>query len=420
MKSLAVSVFWPAWSWINHPESRFLFASYAQVLSIRDSVKCRRVIESPWYQSRWGDRFKLTGDQNTKTRFENDQNGYRLSTSVDGALTGEGGDIIVIDDPHNVREAESEAVRRSTLSWWDEAMTTRLNDPKTGAYVIVMQRVHESDLTGHILAREYDDWTHLCLPARFEPDHPTPTRSPLPTIDPRTYDGEPLWPERYGEAELAKLERSLGPYGSAGQLQQRPAPREGGMFKRIHFGEIRRAVPSEAIRVRYWDKAGTASGGDYTAGVLMAKDPDGTYWIEHIVRGQWSAHERNTIIKQTAEADRDRYPTAPPSIWIEEEPGSGGKESADISRRDLAGFSVRTERPTGSKEVRADPFSAQCEGENVRIVNSPDRPWDIEAFFHELEQFPNGRHDDQVDAASGAFMKLVKRSTELYVYSLSQ
>ena len=112
MKSIGVSVAWPACTWNAAPERRFLFTSYAQGLSTRDSVKCRRVIESPIYQRRWGDRFHLTGDQNTKTRFDNDRGGYRLATSVGGALTGEGGDIIVIDDPHNVRDKESEVVRR--------------------------------------------------------------------------------------------------------------------------------------------------------------------------------------------------------------------------------------------------------------------------------------------------------------------
>ena len=158
MKSIAVSVAWPAWTWtqqattpLRGPTVRFLYASYAQSLSIRDSVKCRRVIDSPLYQQRWGDQFKWVGDQNTKIRFDNDQKGYRIATSVDGALTGEGGDVIVIDDPHNVTEAESETVRQSALDWWDESMSNRLNDAQTGAYVVIMQRVHDQDFTGHLL-----------------------------------------------------------------------------------------------------------------------------------------------------------------------------------------------------------------------------------------------------------------------------
>ena len=189
MKSLAVAVFWPCWEWIDHPERRWLFASYAAALSIRDSLKCRRLIESSWYQANWGERFRLTSDQNTKGRFENDKSGYRLATSVAGAATGEGGDRIVVDDPHNVNEAESDTVRHSVLDWWDLVMTTRLNDPKTGARVIVMQRVHDDDLSGHVLAQ--GGYEHLCLPAEYEEGHSIITS--IGWSDPRTVAGELLW-----------------------------------------------------------------------------------------------------------------------------------------------------------------------------------------------------------------------------------
>lgn len=149
MKSLLVSVFWVAWEWIRWPERRWLYSSYAASLSIRDSVNCRRLIESPWYQQRWGDSFALTSDQNTKGRFDNNRSGYRLTTSVGGAVTGEGGDRIVCDDPHNVQEAESDSVRKGTLEWFDVVMSTRVNDPKTAAKVVVMQRCHQQDLTVH-------------------------------------------------------------------------------------------------------------------------------------------------------------------------------------------------------------------------------------------------------------------------------
>lgn len=166
MKSLAVAVFWPAWEWIRWPERRWLFSSYALSLSIRDSVKCRRLIQSSWYRFRWGHRFQLTGDQNAKERFENNRTGYRLATSVGGAATGEGGHRVICDDPHNVNEAESDTVRQGVIDWWDQVMSTRLDDLRTGAKVIVMQRVHERDLSGHVLAQ--GGYEHLCLPAEFE------------------------------------------------------------------------------------------------------------------------------------------------------------------------------------------------------------------------------------------------------------
>jgi hypothetical protein len=166
MKSLLVSVFWPCWEWIRHPERRWMYCSYAASLAIRDSLQCRRLVESPWYRERWGDRFVLTSDQNEKAKFENDRSGFRLALGVGGAATGEGGDRIVVDDPHNVREANSDATREATNQWWDQVMSTRLNDPRTGAQVIVMQRVHENDLAGHLTRR--GGFEELKLPAEYE------------------------------------------------------------------------------------------------------------------------------------------------------------------------------------------------------------------------------------------------------------
>src|SRR5207248_2403509 len=161
LRSVAGIGFWRAWEWLRYPERRWLYSSYAASLSIRDSIKCRRLIESPWYQQRWGDRFALTSDQNTKGRFDNNRSGYRLSTSVGGAATGEGGDRIICDDPHNVQEAESDSVRKATLDWWDVVMSTRVNDPKTSSKVVVMQRCHQQDLSGHLLEKR--GFEHLCL-----------------------------------------------------------------------------------------------------------------------------------------------------------------------------------------------------------------------------------------------------------------
>jgi hypothetical protein len=205
MKSLLVSVFWPAWEWIKWPERRWLYSSYGAQLSIRDSVKCRRLIESPWYQHRWRDRLALTTDQNTKGRFDNDRSGYRLSTSVGGAATGEGGDRIVCDDPHNVQEAESDSVRKGTNDWFDVVMSTRVNDPKTAAKVVVMQRCHQQDLSGHLL--EQGGWEYLCLPAEYEGSRRATSTG---FVDPRQEHGELLWPERFGCREIDDLKISLG------------------------------------------------------------------------------------------------------------------------------------------------------------------------------------------------------------------
>lgn len=401
MKSLCVSVFWPVWEWITHPERRWLFSSYRQDLSTRDSLKCRRLIQSPWYQKNWGHAFRLTSDQNVKTRFENDRTGYRIATTA-GTGTGEGGDRIIVDDPHDVQDAESEAIRAGTLQWWDETMSTRGNDPKTAAKVIVMQRVHQEDLSGHVL--ELGGYEHLCLPAEFETDRPR-IFTALGWTDPRREEDDLLWPERFDRKALDDLKKALGsPYAIAGQLQQRPSPREGGFFKR-HWFEVVGAVPAKVTRVRYWDKAGADVGkGDWTAGVLMAKDEEGLYYIEDVVRVQLTAAPRNALIRQTAEMDRERYGKV--VIHIEQPPGLA-KESTDEVIRLLAGFTVHADKVSKEKVERAEPLSSQAEAGNVKLVAGD---WNLE-FLKELEYFPMGKHDDQVDAASGAFNKLAERKT---------
>lgn len=397
MKSIAVAVAFPAFAWQYDPSLQFLFASYAHTLSIRDSTKCRRVIESPLYQDYWGDKFQLTSDQNTKIRFDNDKGGYRIASSVDGAITGEGGDIILVDDPHNVRQAESVAQREAVLAWWDEAMSTRLNNPKTGRMVIIQQRVHENDLAGHVI--EKGGWVHLNLPARFEADEPCIT--PI-WKDPRTYEGELLWPERFGKDEMITLETALGPYGAASQLQQRPTPREGGLFMadRLIIHENAIGMVPENGWVRFWDKAGTVLAGAYSVGVKMGKTKDGKYIVGDVIRGQWSSEVRERIIKQTAEMDGVNC-----AVGVEQEPGSGGKESAENTVRNLAGFYVIVDRPTGNKEIRAYPFSSQVNMGNVILQRAP---WN-KTYLNEVRMFPNSRYKDQVDASSAAFKHLTAK-----------
>ena len=222
-KSLLAAVFWPAWVWIDSPQTRWLFASYAANLSVRDSLRCRRLIESEWYQQNWGDRYQLTSDQNQKHRFENDHTGYRIATSVGGSATGERADVVVVDDPHSVDQAESEAERRTAVEWFNGTMSTRLNDFATGHKIVIQQRLHEADLTGDLVGK--GDFDLLCLPAEFEPERRCSTS--IGWTDPRVEAGELLWPEKVTAAHLDGLKVSLGTYRYAGQYQQRPAPAEG-------------------------------------------------------------------------------------------------------------------------------------------------------------------------------------------------
>jgi len=320
-KSLLVCVFWFTWEWTFKPETRWMFSSYSETFAIRDSLKCRRILDSPWYRQNWGNVFRLTGDQNQKSRFENDKTGFRMAAGVGGGQTGEGGDRIVVDDPIKALDAYSDLARKQVIDWWDETMSTRAN-AKTSARVIIMQRLHELDLAGHILERMRDggeQYEHLCLPAEYEPKKYVTS---IGWKDPRTEEGELLWPERFDAGWITDLKVALGSYGAAGQLQQQPAPAGGGLFKREWF-EIVGAAPREAQRVRYWDEAGsTATRADYSAGVLLARDGDGVFYVENVVRGQWSALSREDIIKQTAMNDDANYGQI--TLWMEQEPGSGG------------------------------------------------------------------------------------------------
>ena len=268
-KSLLVAVFWPAWEWTWAPHRRWMFASYARDLSSRDSMKCRRVIESSWYQQRWGKVYRLLPDQNTKTKFENTKAGFRFATSVTGQGTGEGGDRIVVDDPHDRLKAFSDKVRETAVTWWKETMSTRGNNPKTVTRVIVMQRLHEYDLTGaQLAAGGYD---HLMLPMRFEAKRKCVTS--IGWEDPRTEEGELLWGERFDEASLAPIETNLGTDGTAGQHQQRPAPAGGAIVKGAWFRRWVTLPPVWQQLLVSWDMAfkGEDAGADYVAGQVWGR-----------------------------------------------------------------------------------------------------------------------------------------------------
>jgi len=247
-KSLLTAVFWPAWVWIDNPQTRWLFASYSAQLSVRDSLKCRRLIESEWYQQRWGHCYQLTTDQNQKHRFENDRTGYRIATSVGGSATGERADVVVVDDPHSVDQAESDTERRTAVEWFNGTMSTRLNDFTRGHKVVIQQRLHEADLTGDLLAK--GDFELLCLPAEFEPERRCTTS--IGWTDPRVQSGELLWPEKVTAGHLERLKVSLGAYRYAGQYQQRPAPAGGGILQRGWWRLWRPAhldLPSVPVRM---------------------------------------------------------------------------------------------------------------------------------------------------------------------------
>ena len=405
MKSLLTRAFWPAWSWIAQPSLRYIGASYAEALAARDNRRAKMIVESPLYQ-RLFPHVRLSDDQAQKVNFANTATGSMMATSVRGRATGERGDVFVIDDPHNILEAESDAIRGETLQWFREVVPSRVNDLDRSAFVTIMQRVHHEDVAAAALEQGYD---HLLIPMHYDP--PRARTTAIGWQDPRTEPGELMWPARFSARAVAELETTLGIYAASAQLEQRPTPREGGLFKADKIQPID-AVPQgeEIVWCRAWDLAATDGGGAYTAGVLVGWRVAARRVIIAGVRRERVGPEGvRKLIEDTAEIDGDDVP-----ISIPQDPGQAGKAQARDFVVRLAGYRVRIEPQTGSKETRAEPFAAQVEAGNVDLVTGP---WNKD-FIEELRHFPRGVYKDQVDAASSAFNAVApkrQRKTGLFV-----
>ncbi|WP_448952143.1 phage terminase large subunit [Labrys neptuniae] len=394
-KSMIVSVLWQAWEWgpCGMRAMRFLTSSFDMVNVTRDTRKTRDLVLSEWYQQLWPEvRLTRTGE----TSFANDNTGSREGIAFK-SITGKRGDRWCIDDPHSVVGAESATDREKAVRNFLEGGLNRVNDQVKSAIVVVMQRLHEGDLTGALLSRQLG-FIHLMIPMEFEPERRCET--PLPWHDPRTYDGELMDPVRMPRGAVDKL-KNISQFSWAGQYQQRPTAREGGMFKRAWFeGQIIDAAPAHTQWVRHWDLAATKGGnGARTAGVKMGRSPDGRFIVGHVVKDRLDGAGVRRLIKTTAEVDGTFVP-----ISLPQDPGQAGKvQAADLVAM-LAGYTVTAEPETGDKATRADPFAAQCAVGNVLLVRGE---WN-ESYIDELCLFPGGTIKDQVDGSSGAFGWLVK------------
>lgn len=388
-KSELVSRLFSAYYLYRHPNRWVGVNSYAAELAYTFSRNARD------NYTRLGG--KLRGDAAAVKHWETGQGGGLWAAGVGGPITGKGFHLGIIDDPlKNALEAASETTRQRHKDWYDSTFYTR--EEPDGAIIVIQTRWHEDDLSGYILNKESEEpeyWHIVHYEAIKESEPPKYPASCQIEPDSRQ-PGAALAPQRYPLDKLNKIAGKIGDYFFGALYQQTPRPREGNMFKR-HWFEIVPQVPVDAARVRYWDKAGTQDGGAFTAGVLMARDKDGVYYVEDVLRGQWGATERERVVRQTAEIDGKRV-----EIWVEQEPGSGGKESAEATIRGLAGFVIRADRVTGDKVTRAEPFAAQAGGLNVKLKKAA---WN-DSYLERLTAFPNGTYKDDVDASSGAFNKL--------------
>jgi len=397
MKSLIVSVFWPAWEWgpAGLPSLRYFTTSYVVDLAERDSRKMRDLVRSEWFQERWGQTCSLT--RTGEASFENVSKGWREAMAFT-SLTGGRGDRVIIDDPHSVKTAESIVQREAVIRTFRESVPSRVMDPQTSAIVIVMQRLGEEDVSG-VAIKMGLGYVHLMLPMEFEPDRRCETK--IGWRDPRTYDGELLFPERWTREVIERDKKALGSYAWAGQYQQRPQAREGGMFKREHIQIIKQA-PANIRWLRYWDLAATSDmyGADpaYTAGVKLGRTTDGKFVVGHVVRMRAEAPGVRRLMRTMAQEDGPYC-----EIAFSKDPGQAGKAQAGDIVGEFAAYVIRANMETGKKETRAAPVATQAEAGNLFIVEGD---WN-EAFINELTTFPGSKFKDQVDALSGAYSMLI-------------
>lgn len=400
-KSLICSVAWNAWEWgpKNLPSTRYLCTSFNEGPVKRDTRKTRDLILSPWFQTLWP-HVKLT--RTAELSFANTKTGSREGVPFT-SLTSQRGDRLVIDDPHSTETAESDLERSRTTRLFREGAMNRLNDQVRSAILVIMQRLHANDVSGEILANEMG-FDHLMIPMEFEADRRKTTS--IGFTDPRRVDGDLLDQKRFPPTAVAELKNSMGSYAYAGQYQQRPTAREGGLFKRSWFdGKIRPEKPKGGRSCRAWDLAGTVkktgNKPDWTVGLRMWRCGS-DYWIDAVARLQDTPGEVVKTMKSIAATDP--FDT---TIRVPQDPGQAGKAQAENLVIELTGRIVVAKPVTGDKETRARPCAVQAEAGNVYLVEGD---WNA-AFLDEICMFPMGSHDDQVDAMSDAFNELALGST---------
>lgn len=392
MKSLLVSVFWPAWMWLKRPGERMLTGSYDGTLALRDAVKARDLITSDWFQRTFRPSWRLKKDQNVKSRYANTTTGERMCFAVGGKLTGFRGHGWIVDDPLNMRAALSEVAREDAKRIICQALPTRLNNQEEGWRVIVMQRLHEEDPSGVLL--QQGGWEHLCLPARFDPLRRSSTC--IGWTDPRTEAGELLFPKMFGESVLQQLQKDLGPQEFEGQFEQRPSPAGGLIFERAwwkyydappaQFDELLISVDatfkdlktSDFVTMGVWGRIGQH------------------FYLLDMVRDKMDY----PAAKDALRALCARWPTV--GIKLIEDKANGSALIAELGR-EVGGMIPIS--PTDSKVARARAVSGHAQAGCIWLPRYA--PW-LEAFILECARFPLGKHDDQVDNMTQAILYWLK------------
>jgi predicted phage terminase large subunit-like protein len=391
MKSLITGVFWPSWEWgpKNMASNRYVAASHSQDFSVRDTVKMRRLVSSEWYQNLWPT--PLTRDQNEKQKFENKETGFRQAMAMK-SLTGTRGDRVLIDDPHSIEGALSEADRNTTIRIFSETVPTRLNNPKKSAIIVIMQRIHEGDVSGFILNEDHG-YTHLMLPMEYEPDRKCTTSI---FSDPRTELNELLFEERFPRDVVERDKKLMGSFAVAGQFQQRPSPRGGSIFVTSGIQTYEDfQLPKKFDKVIHsWDCTfKDADGSDFVVGQVWGRIGADAYLLDQI-RARMS-------FTDTAFAMIDMYNKWDSIVATLIEDKANGPAVIDTLKSKMPGL-IPIE-PDGSKLARAHAITSYWEAGNIKIP--ANKQW-TQTFIDEVLGFPSTVHDDQVDAMTQAIRYL--------------
>lgn len=392
MKSILVSICFPAWIWTNNPSRRFLCGSYSQSLSSKHSIDCRTLIESNWYRNRWGNKVVLTSDQNMKTEFTNTSRGHRIATSIMGTATGKGGDYVIADDPHDTTGAQSQIERENTINTMRQKYFTRLDDKKTGRTIIVMQRLHEADATGEFLRD--GGWDHLCIPAICEKK--TTVVFPLSSKVIERDEGDILHPEREDQKVLSELKVHMGSTAFAGQYQQSPAAAEGNIIKREWLRFYTNLPPKIDEQIIAMDATFTGkSTSDYVSIQTWARAGSQKFLLDQVYSQMGITDTINALIQVTR-----RFPKAALKL-IENK--ANGPAIEDLLKLKVSGIVLW--EPQGDKVARMNAVAPQFEAGNVLLPHPSLGPW-AQDLVDELVTFPNAVHDDRSDTLSMSLIRL--------------
>lgn len=429
-KSLLCGVFWPTWAWTSDPATKWITASYSGLVARRDSLRALRLLQTQWWRDRWGGEWKFNPDECGALKYSNTLAGFRLAVTVAGGVTGEHADHQLVDDPIKPLDARGghvdSAKLRAVIEWWDETMTSRVVDPATSTRTIIMQRLHENDLAGHVL--KSGDYTHLCLPMRYEPrccvtvSHPCSMREdgkgdPAPPTpcgykDQRA-EGALLWPARFPEAIQKMRHKELGSRGVAAQDQQRPVPSGGGIFKRDWI-KFWRVLPKgkPGTLIQSWDCAfkDLDTSDDVAGQTWLAMD--GCYYLVDRVCDQMG-------LGATCRAILSMSAKHPKAIRKLIEDKANGPAVIETMRKQVPG--LLAVNPQGGKVARANAVEPIWESGNVFIPDPTIAPW-VHDFIEQVISFNGdaGRRDDEVDAMTQALSYLHRRTVATYKKAIEQ